>query len=94
LCRISPTPDASFEQAAPRDLEIAYNEMSVAKRAGRRVGESLADLEGTARSERSELHDPERVAWRVIDVNREADLVRVESNRPVDVAHRDGNHFD
>src|SRR5215510_2228062 len=38
----------------------------------------LTDLDRAAGARRSELHDAERVVWRIVDVEREADLILIE----------------
>ena len=38
--------------------------------------------------------DAERVVRRIIDVEREADLIDIEPERPLDIANRQRYHFD
>jgi hypothetical protein len=40
------------------------------------------------------LHDAERVVRRVVDVEREAELVGIEPQRSLDIAHRQRDHLD
>jgi hypothetical protein len=86
--------DPTFEQAAPRGLEVCDDEIDVAKRTDGRVGESVTDLDRAAGARRSELHDAEPVVRRIVYVELEADLIDIEPQRSLDIAHRQSDHFD
>lgn len=58
------------------------------------VGESIPDLDRAAGAPRSELHDAERVVRRIVDVEREADLIEVEPQGSLDIADQNRDHFD
>ena len=75
-------------------MEVCNNEIDVAKPTDWCVGESLTYLDRATRVWWSELHDAEHVVWRIVDVEREADLIDVEPQRSLDVAHRRRDHFD
>jgi hypothetical protein len=85
--------DPALEQAAPRGLEVCDDEIDVAMRSRGRVGESATDLYRTAGARRRELHDAECVIGRVVDVERETDLVDIKPQRSVDIAHRQRDHL-
>jgi hypothetical protein len=40
------------------------------------------------------LHDAERVVRRIVDVQRKANLIYIEPQRSLDIAHRRRDHFD
>jgi hypothetical protein len=40
------------------------------------------------------LHDSERVVRGIVDVEREADLIDIEPQGSLDIAHRQRDHFD
>ena len=86
--------DAAFEQVAARGLEVRDHEIGVADGAGRRVRDSVTDLNRTAGARRGELRDAEGVIRRVVDVEREANLIDVEPQRSLDIAHWQRDHFD
>ena len=86
--------DPALQQPLPRGLKVRNNEIDIAKRTGARVCESLADLDRAVGARRSHLHHTERVVRRIVDVEREAGLVDIEPQRPIDIAHRQRNHFD
>jgi hypothetical protein len=86
--------DPTFEQAAPRGLEVRDDEIDVAKRTDGGVGESVTDLDGAAGARRSELNDSESFVRRIVYVEHEADLIDIEPQRSPDIAHRQRDHFD
>jgi hypothetical protein len=86
--------DTTFEQAGPRGLKIRNNEIDVANGPDARIGESVTDLDGATGARGSELHDAEHVVWRIVDVEREADLIHIEAQRLLDITHWERDHFD
>jgi len=80
--------DPTFEQAAPRDLEVRDDEIDVAKRTDGRVGESVTELDRAAGARRSELNDAEGLVRRIVYVEHESDLIHIEPQRSLDIAHR------
>jgi hypothetical protein len=77
---------ATFQQMAPRSLEVRYDKIDVAKRTSRRVGNTLADLNRAARAWWRELHDAEHFVRRIVHIEPETNLIDIEPQRPVDIA--------
>jgi hypothetical protein len=86
--------DPAFEKMAPRSLNIRDDEIDVAHRAYRRVGQSATNLNGTVRARGRELNDAKPFLWRIVDVQREADLIDVKSQSSLNVGDRERNNFD
>ena len=71
-----------------RGLNVVDDEVHPTVRTGRAGGtNTLADGDRTRRSRRSHLHNAEVVADFVVDVEVEADLLRIEVLGPIDVRH-------
>ena len=39
-------------------------------------------------------YDAERIVWRIVDVDGESNLIDIEAQRSLDIAHRQRDHFD
>jgi len=42
----------------------------------------------------SELHDAKGVVRRIVDIKRETNLIDIEPQRALNIAHRDHDHFE
>ena len=54
----------------------------------------ITDLNRAARARWRKLHDAECFVRRIVHIEPEANLIDIEPQRPVDIAHRHRNHFD
>ena len=75
-------------------LKHSADVLDVAKGTGGRVGDSVTYLDRAACAPQSELHNAECFVGRIINVDCEADLIDIEMQRSVHIAHRHCDHFD
>jgi hypothetical protein len=84
----------TLEQLTSRSLEVRDGEIDVANRSGGLLGEPDTDLDRATRARRRQLHDPERLGRRIVDIERETDSIDIEPHRSINIAHRQRDHFD
>lgn len=75
-------------------FDVGDYQIQTLQRARRRVGQADAELDGGARPLGCQLDDPEVGCGFVVDVEFEADLVAVETQRPVRIRNRQDDNFE
>jgi hypothetical protein len=75
-------------------FDVGDGQVGSAGRAGRGVGDAVADLHRAGRAGRGELRDAEVADRVVVDVEGEAGLPGVEGRGLVDVADRQGDDLE
>ena len=86
--------DAATGQLGPRRFGVGDHHLQVVERAGRHLGQSLADRDRAGRARRGQLNEADVLIDDVVEVGDETDLVDVESLGPVDVADRHGDELE
>ena len=77
-----------------RGLDVGDDEVRAAVRARLGTRDALPDGDRARRSRRSHLHYAELVIRGMVDVEAEADLLRIERLRPIHVRDRDEHQLE
>jgi hypothetical protein len=81
------------DELSPGGLDIGHHALPALLRARRHRSDPGAQHDGSRAPGRGELHEPQRVADRVIVVRVEAGLLQVERVGAVDIGHRYRNQL-
>ena len=79
--------DAAPDELGAHRVGVGDDQLQVVEAAGHDLRQPLADGDRAGRPGRSELHEPDLVAHRVVVVGVEADPLDVELLGPVDIGH-------
>src|SRR6185312_14290293 len=85
---------ATADELATYRLDVGDHEVDTAVRARLGVRDALPDGDRAGRARRRQLDDPELLVGRMVDVEVEAELLRVERLRAVHVRHGDDHELE
>ena len=86
--------DTMMEELRPGSFDVGNHQVASTGRPGWCISESDANLDGAGGARWGQLDNTKVVGWVVVNVDGEANLLAIEGNRPVDIAHGDRDHFE